>query len=337
MPLVRIAIGAVMCSLMVACGGGGSEPGNSLASETTTPAPAAAAAPAPAAQPALVPKPVAILSASAGLYRGTASNGRAVYGALLSDGNYWVIYSSPGNANVIAGVISGSGVETSNTFRSSNALDFNLETGTVSSASVNATFVSQASFSGTVTYSSENVNFGSTYDPASRSSASIGAVVGTYIGDAVTPTGNERITVNLMQDGSISGAGTSGCRFSGLVIPRVDVNSYDVSVTTLGAPCSTASETLSGIAFYDAVNRRFYSSALNASKTGGFLFLGTKESASAAVTTPPVPVAPTAADISNATCGDFRYQEDAQAAYRAGARQLDGDNDGIACESLPRR
>lgn len=32
-----------------------------------------------------------------------------------------------------------------------------------------------------------------------------------------------------------------------------------------------------------------------------------------------------------------RYQEDAQAAYRAGASQLDGDKDGIACESLPHR
>lgn len=40
---------------------------------------------------------------------------------------------------------------------------------------------------------------------------------------------------------------------------------------------------------------------------------------------------------SDAVCADFRYQEDAQAAYASGARQLDGDNDGIACESLPRR
>lgn len=36
-------------------------------------------------------------------------------------------------------------------------------------------------------------------------------------------------------------------------------------------------------------------------------------------------------------CADFKYQEDAQAAFRNGAKQLDGDNDGIACENLPRR
>lgn len=40
---------------------------------------------------------------------------------------------------------------------------------------------------------------------------------------------------------------------------------------------------------------------------------------------------------SDAVCADFKYQEDAQAAYAAGATQLDRDNDGVACESLPHR
>lgn len=40
---------------------------------------------------------------------------------------------------------------------------------------------------------------------------------------------------------------------------------------------------------------------------------------------------------SDAVCADLRYQEDAQAPYAAGAKQLDRDNDGIACEDLPRR
>lgn len=39
----------------------------------------------------------------------------------------------------------------------------------------------------------------------------------------------------------------------------------------------------------------------------------------------------------DSVCADFQYQEDAQAAYRAGAKQLDRDNDGIACEALPHR
>src|SRR3569623_449722 len=40
---------------------------------------------------------------------------------------------------------------------------------------------------------------------------------------------------------------------------------------------------------------------------------------------------------SGLTCSQFTYQEDAQEAYRSGATQLDGDNDGVACESLPRK
>jgi len=35
-------------------------------------------------------------------------------------------------------------------------------------------------------------------------------------------------------------------------------------------------------------------------------------------------------------CSDFRRQEDAQDAYNEGAKQLDGNNNGIACENLPK-
>ena len=45
-----------------------------------------------------------------------------------------------------------------------------------------------------------------------------------------------------------------------------------------------------------------------------------------------------AAPSVHTTCGSYTYQEDAQAALRAGGHgNLDGDHDGIACESLPHR
>ncbi|MFE6609744.1 excalibur calcium-binding domain-containing protein [Amycolatopsis sp. NPDC057786] len=47
--------------------------------------------------------------------------------------------------------------------------------------------------------------------------------------------------------------------------------------------------------------------------------------------------APAIADLD---CGDFRYQEDAQAELqkdRSDPHNLDNDNDGIACETLPKR
>jgi hypothetical protein len=45
-----------------------------------------------------------------------------------------------------------------------------------------------------------------------------------------------------------------------------------------------------------------------------------------------------AAPAARTTCGSYQYQEDAQAALRAGGHgNLDGDHDGIACEALPHR
>lgn len=41
--------------------------------------------------------------------------------------------------------------------------------------------------------------------------------------------------------------------------------------------------------------------------------------------------------VANVTCGSFATWQQAQAAYLAGARRLDGDGDGIACESLRTR
>jgi hypothetical protein len=43
------------------------------------------------------------------------------------------------------------------------------------------------------------------------------------------------------------------------------------------------------------------------------------------------------ASLKDAVCANYQYQQDAQVAFRAGATQLDGDKDGIACESLPGR
>jgi lysophospholipase L1-like esterase len=42
--------------------------------------------------------------------------------------------------------------------------------------------------------------------------------------------------------------------------------------------------------------------------------------------------------LSQATCADFRYQEDAQASFSSNkAQRMDIDNDGVACEELPSR
>ena len=48
------------------------------------------------------------------------------------------------------------------------------------------------------------------------------------------------------------------------------------SVTFGGDACRQGTETLTGVALYDAATNRLYSAALNSARTTSFLFLGTK-------------------------------------------------------------
>lgn len=273
---LRIAVLALVCSLLTACGGGGSggEPASGTGTGTGT-----GAQPGTLTPDSIVPAPTTPAvagSASAGFYRGTTSNGRSVYGALLGNGSYWVLYSLAGNPNVIAGVINGTGVESGTTYRSSDALDLNIESGSVTRGSVDATFASKSSLAGTVSSAGGNVTFTAAYDSGSGNSADLAAAAGVYTGDVIVPGGNDRVTFSVMADGSVTGSGTSGCRFNGRATPRSDINAFDVSVTLLGAPCVAGNQTVTGIAVFEANSRRLYSAALNSARTTGFLFLGTK-------------------------------------------------------------
>jgi len=45
--------------------------------------------------------------------------------------------------------------------------------------------------------------------------------------------------------------------------------------------------------------------------------------------------APVATQSGHSHCADFKTQAEAQAAFLAGAKWLDGNNDGRACQALP--
>ncbi len=49
-----------------------------------------------------------------------------------------------------------------------------------------------------------------------------------------------------------------------------------MSVTFGGGACSLGTSTVTGVAYYDANDRTLVVAALNATRTNGFLFLGTK-------------------------------------------------------------
>ncbi len=233
-----------------ACGGG--EDGTS----TSTPPPSATSA--------------------EGLWNGTTDTGRTIAGLVLGDDTYWFLYSLAGNPNVIAGLVQGSGISQASSFTSSNTRDFNLEGNGILDATFAGSFVTKQSFSGTVTYAiGGQTTVNSTYDADYDLTPNVNLLVGTYTGSTATAGGSEIVTVTLSTN-SISGFSASGCTFTGSFAPRSSGNVYDVSVTFAGGVCSNGTDTVNGVAFFDAGTNTLYSAALNTTRTNGFIFVGTK-------------------------------------------------------------
>jgi hypothetical protein len=109
-----------------------------------------------------------------------------------------------------------------------------------------------------------------------RGPPNLAEAVGTYVGTGASPGGVGPATATLTATGL--GIGSSeGCAFSGTVTPRSDINAFDLSVQSSGARCALGNSTLNGIAIYTAADRKFYATAVNASLTTGFAFVGQKQ------------------------------------------------------------
>ena len=156
--------------------------------------------------------------------------------------------------------------------------DFNLEGLGINDGSIDGSYIAKQSLNGTVTYA--NSAFGQTlittrYDPDYELTPNANLVAGTYSGSIATAGGTENLTVTLSAAGAISGSGATGCSFTGSFAPRPHGNVFNVAVTFAGGVCSNGTNTVNGVAFFDAGTKRLYSAALNGSRTNGFLFIGT--------------------------------------------------------------
>jgi hypothetical protein len=221
--------------------------------------------------------PASATSTAEGLYTGTTTTGRNVTGLVLDDGTYYVLYSQISNANVIAGVVQGTGTSNAGTFSSGNARDFNLEGLGVLSASVSANYVAKQSLNGAVAYSAGGTtSFTSNYDATYEAAPSLAALAGSFSGQVASSAGTESATVAVSSAGVISGSGASGCAVSGSVSPRARGNAFNVSLTFGGTPCLFANQTLSGVAYFNSAAKRLYAAAPNASRSDGVLFVGVK-------------------------------------------------------------
>ncbi len=209
-----------------------------------------------------------------GRWTGSTSAGRTVVGLILEDGSYWLFYTTTDTPTILAGLVQGIGTSHSGSFGSSNTRDFNLEGAGIRTATMQGSYVPNKSFQGTIAYvTGDTENVTSTYHADSESTSNMNLVVGTYAG---LRDDKHTITITVDSAGTLSVHASDGCTFTGTFSPRAKGNVLHTSVTFGGGACRQGTETLTGVAFYDAVTNRLYSAALNHARTTSSLFLGTK-------------------------------------------------------------
>jgi len=209
-----------------------------------------------------------------GRWTGTTPAGRIVRALVLEDGSYWLFYTARDNPNVLAGLVQGTGTSHLGFFGSSDARDFNFEGAGVHAATMRGSYMQKRSFNGTIAYFIGNTSsFTSTYDADYEIALDMNLVAGTYSGRRAD---NHTVSVTLRAAGTISGSSIDGCTFGGSFSPRAKGHVFTVALTFGGGTCSEGTETISGVAFYDASTQRLYSAALNNAKTDGVIFIGTK-------------------------------------------------------------
>jgi len=185
-----------------------------------------------------------------------------------------VLYGTTDHPNILAGLVQGTGTSHSGSFGSSNTRDFNLEDAGIRAATMRGGYVPHKSFHGTMAYlTGDTESFAGTYAGDSESAPNLTLVAGTY---TRFQTDNHSVTVTVDAAGTLSGHVSDGCTVAGTLSPRATSNVFHTSLTFEDGACRHGTETVTGMAFYDAATNRLYSAALNRARTTSFLFLGTK-------------------------------------------------------------
>lgn len=252
----RIATAVGLSILLAACGGGGDDS-----------APAGGGS-APAAAP-----PVAAGTAE-GFWQGKSSTGSSVALAVLENGETWGLYSQGG---YIVGALYGNTTSTGGTKLSGSGLDFNIPSRSVTQGSYSGTFEAKGSVDVTM---STGATFKGTYDATyDQAPAPLTALAGTFTGTGVSGTSPvQTASVTIRDDGYFSTSLAPQCFVSGSIAPRSSgKNVYDVVAGFTGADCALGNgASTTGTAYYDAASKHIEVLAVNAAKSDGFIYIGSK-------------------------------------------------------------
>ncbi len=221
---------------------------------------------------ACIPSTTTSAGTAEGLWVGSTSRNQTVLGAVLNTGEYYVLYTSPGS-NYIAGAVHGNATSSGGQFTSSNARDFNIAGYGVANGAVAGTYVAHSSIGGTLVTAYGSSSFTAAYQAIYDQPVSMSSVAGTFSGTVFSSVGYDDAVVTINASGGFAGAVT-GCSFSGTATRRGNTQIINLSISFQGLYCLFSS--LQGIAYYDAPSRTLYAAALNAGRTDGFLFVGSK-------------------------------------------------------------
>jgi hypothetical protein len=187
-----------------------------------------------------------------GVYMGTVSNGNRHYTIVLDDNQFYTVYGSGSayDALYIDGFWHGHGNVNGNAFTSSDVRDY-FWTGEVFPASLDATFVLGASFSGSAIHSGATVpiTFTGEVMPTAQydydAPASLSEITGTW---SLTSVHGDSVLATIASTGTFT-ATSEGCAISGDVHPRASgKNVFDVSLSFGPAPCLLPGQSARGIA-----------------------------------------------------------------------------------------
>lgn len=219
-----------------------------------------------------LPQPTA--TSAEGRWTGVTHSGRTVDGLVLEDGSYWLFYTARDNPTVLAGLVQGTGTSHSGSFGSSNTRDYNLEGAGIRAGTMNGNYVPNKRLHGTIAYvTGDTESITTAYDPDYELAPNLTLVARTYAG---LRADHHTVTVTVDSTGTLSGHASDGCTIAGTLSPRAKDNVFHVTMTFGGGICRHETETVTGVALYEAATNRLFSAALNPARTTSFLFLGTK-------------------------------------------------------------
>ena len=190
---------------------------------------------------------------------------------VLANGDAWFVFIESGVTSRFARLqVAAAGTN----FSSSTGNQYLLQTGTKETAAATGTFSEKSTLSADITATSvpttlTNLAFNPRYETAALQADATGSWTGSFGGNSSSRT------MNIAATGALTGTSTTGCSYSGTMLPRpADPAVFDVNFTET---CVVGSPTvLSGIATVNAAKTALSMAVTTAGNASGALFMGQK-------------------------------------------------------------